>query len=101
MLYTPGCEATLLDKQKEFFREVEDPDGDFRGGREEVGKAVNFKTPVNLVIADGTPEPKFIRMLVSSENAPKVDAWLKNTSIGFYWIEYAWKKGNTGKTRRV
>jgi type III restriction enzyme len=36
-------------------------------------------------------------MLVSSENAQKLDAWLKNTSIGFYWIEYAWKKGNTAK----
>ena len=28
----PGCETTLADEQKEFFREVEDPDGDFRGG---------------------------------------------------------------------
>jgi type III restriction enzyme len=97
VFYTPGCEATLVDEQKEFFREVEDPDGDFRGGREEVGKTANFKTPVNLVIADGTPERKFVRLLVSSENAQKVDAWLKNTSIGFYWIEYAWKKGNTAK----
>ena len=97
VFYTPGCEATLVDEQKEFFREVEDPDGDFRSGREEVGKTANFKTPVNLVIADGTPERKFVRMLVSSENAQKLDAWLKNTSIGFYWIEYAWKKGNTAK----
>ena len=30
VFYAPGCESTLVDEQKEFFREVEDPDGDFR-----------------------------------------------------------------------
>ena len=97
VFYVPGCESTLVDEQKEFFREVEDPDGDFRGGREEVTNTADFKTPVNLVIADATPERKFIRGLVARENAQKFDAWLKNTPVGFYWIEYAWKKGNTPK----
>ncbi|MGH8274949.1 MAG: DEAD/DEAH box helicase family protein [Terriglobia bacterium] len=95
--YVPGCESTLVDEQKEFFREVEDPDGDFRGGREEVSKSVDFKTPVNLAIADGTPERKFVRELLKRDNAQKLDAWLKNTAIGFYFIEYAWKKGNKPK----
>ena len=63
VFYAPGCESTLVDEQKEFFREVEDPDGDFRGGREEVANAADFKTPVNLAIADATPERKFIREL--------------------------------------
>lgn len=97
VFYVPGCESTLVDEQKEFFREVEDPDGDFRGGREEVTKSADFKTPVNLAIADATPERKFIRLLVTRENALKLDAWLKNTPIGFYCIEYAWKKGNKPK----
>jgi type III restriction enzyme len=97
VFYVPGCESTLVDEQKEFFHEVEDPDGDFRGGREEVGKSTDFKTPVNLAIADATPERKFIRLLVTRDNAQKFDAWLKNTAVGFYWIEYAWKKGNTPK----
>jgi type III restriction enzyme len=97
VFYVPGCESTLVDEQKEFFREVEDPDGDFRGGREEVSKAADFKTAANLVIADATPERKFVRLLVTRENVQKFDAWLKNTAIGFYWIEYAWKKGNTAK----
>ncbi len=97
VFYVPGCESTLVDEQKEFFREVEDPDGDFRGGREEVTKAAEFKTPANLVIADAMPERKFVRLLVTRENAQKLDAWIKNTAIGFYWIEYAWKKGNTPK----
>jgi type III restriction enzyme len=97
VFYVPGCESTLVDEQKEFFHEVEDPDGDFRGGREEITNGADFKTPVNLVIADATPERKFVRLLVTRENAQKFDAWLKNTSVGFYWIEYAWKKGNTAK----
>jgi type III restriction enzyme len=27
----------------------------------------------------------------------KLDAWLKNTPVGFYFIEYAWKKGEHPK----
>jgi type III restriction enzyme len=52
---------------------------------------------VNLAIADATPERKFIRLLVTRDNAQKIDAWLKNTPVGFYCIEYAWKKGNKPK----
>jgi type III restriction enzyme len=97
VFYTSGCESTLVDEQKEFFYEVEDPDGDFRGGREKIVNASDFKTPANLVIADATPERKFIRLLVARENAQECDAWVKNTAVGFYWIEYAWKKGNRPK----
>ena len=97
VFYTSGCEATLLDDQKEFFREVEDADGDFASGRVLVDKSVDFKTPANLVIADATPERKFIRELAGHQNALQVDGWLKNTAMGFYSIEYAWKKGNRPK----
>ena len=97
LYYGPGCEATLIDEQKEFFTEVCDPDGDFSGEAIEVKNAADFKTPVNLAIADAKPERKFIRELVTREYAQKIDAWLKSTPIGFYWIEYAWKKGNTPK----
>ena len=31
------------------------------------------------------------------DNASKLDAWLKNTPVGFYPIEYAWKKGEHPK----
>jgi type III restriction enzyme len=97
VFYPPGCESTLEDEQREFFREVEDEDGEFRGGREHVGNAADFKTPANLAIADATPERKFIRQLTTRENVLKLDAWLKNTPVGFYSLEYAWKKGNKPK----
>lgn len=97
VFYPPGCETTLEDEQREFFRELEDLDGDFGNGREPVENATDFKTPANLVIADATPERKFTRELCNRENASKVDAWLKNTPVGFYSIEYAWKKGEHPK----
>ena len=97
VFYPPGCEGTLQDEQREFFREVEDEDGEFRGGRESIADAANFKTPANLAIADATPERKFIRQLTTRENAKELVAWLKNTPMGFYSLEYAWKKGNKPK----
>jgi type III restriction enzyme len=97
VFYAPGCEETLVDDQREFFREVDDEDGDFVKGRVVLEKSVDFKTPANLVIADATPERKFVRDLTGHENALKVDAWLKSTPMGFYSVEYAWKKGNKPK----
>jgi type III restriction enzyme len=87
----------LVDDQREFFREVEDADGAFVNGRVIVETSVDFKTPANIVIADATPERKFVRELTGRENALKIDAWLKNTPMGFYSVEYAWKKGNKPK----
>jgi type III restriction enzyme len=97
VFYAPGCEGTLVDDQREFFREVEDEDGDFVNGRVVVETSADFKTPANIVIADATPERRFVRELTGRENALKVDAWLKNTPMGFYSVEYAWKKGNKPK----
>lgn len=92
VFYSPGCEATLVDEQVEFFREVAHPDGDFSGARVPITNSYDFKTPLNLVIADAKPERMFIRQLCERENAQAIDAWIKNTPQRFYWIEYAWKK---------
>lgn len=97
VIYTAACEASLPDDQKEFFREVNDEDGDFVKGRIIVNNQADFRTPANLVIADANPERKFVRELTNHETARKVDAWIKNTAVGFYAIEYAWKKGNRPK----
>ncbi|HVB54869.1 MAG TPA: DEAD/DEAH box helicase family protein [Candidatus Acidoferrales bacterium] len=97
VFYAPGCDMTLVDDQKEFFHAVDDDDGEFSGGRVRVEKSIDFKTSANLAIADATPERKFIRELTLRENTPKFEAWLKNAPMGFYSIEYAWKKGNKPK----
>ena len=97
VFYAPGCESTLEEEQREFFREVEDPDGDFRAGRQQVNNGSDFRTPANLVIADARPERTFVRTLCERDNAKVVDAWLKNTPVGFYSIQYAWKKSEHPK----
>lgn len=97
VFYVPGCETTLVDEQKEFFYEVMDEDGDFVTGRVSIKNSSLFKTPANLVIVDAKPERTFVRELTNPDNAKKIDAWLKSTPVGFYWIEYAWKKGNKPK----
>lgn len=78
-------------------REVEDPDGEFVNVRVLIENSTDFKTTANFAIADGTPERKFLRALTQRNNATRLDAWLKNTPVGFYFIEYAWKKGSTPK----
>ena len=82
VFYAPGCEATLEEEQREFFREVEDPDGDFRAGRQQVGNGSDFKTPANLVIADAMPERRFVRTLCERDHAKAVDAHRALTAVG-------------------
>ena len=88
----PKCEDYLPEDEKEFFKQLVDPDGDFAGQVETVVNDYLFKTPLNLVIADHKPESKFVRHLCKSDIAPTVDGWFKNTAGGFYAIEYAWGK---------
>jgi type III restriction enzyme len=58
-----------------------------------VENVFNFKTPVNVVFAAYKPERDFIKRLVSEENAKFIDAWIKSPDVGFYSIEYSWRKG--------
>lgn len=97
IFFPPNCENTLPEEQQEFFREIEDPDGEFRRGSEKIDNASDYKTSAYLTIADQTPERKFVRLLCNRDNARKLDAWLKNSHMGFYSIEYAWKKGEHPK----
>jgi type III restriction enzyme len=76
---------------------VIDPDGDFSGSSIEIPNSYDFKTPCNLVIADSKPERVFARHLCDRENSERIDSWLKNSPQRFYWIEYAWKKGEHPK----
>lgn len=62
-----------------------------------VGNTFNFETPLNIVFASHKPERDFIRRLVSEENARKIDAWIKSLDVGFYSVEYSWRKGEHPK----
>ncbi|MGC4045053.1 MAG: DEAD/DEAH box helicase family protein [Armatimonas sp.] len=52
-----------------------------------------FKTPLTAAIADSGPEAQFYKQLRASINQEHITSWLKNTAIGFYQIDYYWKKG--------
>lgn len=95
VFYRSDCAKFLPKEQRDFFRELTDPDGDYAGHASPIENDYHFKTPVNLAIADSQPERKFIRGLCERENAEALDAWLKNTAMGFYAVEYAWSKPTT------
>ena len=62
-----------------------------------IGNTFNFKTPLNIVLASHKPERDFIKRLISEENAQKIDAWIKSLDVGFYSVEYSWRKGEHPK----
>ena len=57
----------------------------------------NFKTPLNVALASYEPERKFMRGLTSEQTAKVIDAWIKSLDVGFYSIEYSWRKGEHPK----
>lgn len=92
---TEDTRSTLNEEQIEFFDEIKEPDSTFK--RFPVLNKYDFKTPLNMVIADAGPERNFIRELISPENAKNIDAWIKSTPNKFYSIDYAWRKGEHPK----
>jgi len=97
IFFTEASAASLVEEQQEFFAEATDPDGDFANGHVAVNNPADFKTPLTFVIADATPERRFVRELTARANASQLDAWIKNSATRFYAIEYAWKKGEHPK----
>ena len=53
-----------------------------------------FKTPMDIVFTNGKPESDFIDYLSKQEIANCIDAWIKSRDVGFYSIEYTWKKNS-------
>ena len=61
----------------------------------EIKNKFSFKTPLNMVFTHLTPERKFVEKLIS--NAESIDAWIKSRDVGYYTIEYSWRKGEHPK----
>jgi type III restriction enzyme len=62
-----------------------------------VQNSFDFKTPLNVVFTSHKPERDFVKRLVRDENARKVDCWIKSLDVGFYSVEYSWRKGEHPK----
>jgi type III restriction enzyme len=80
VFFTPDTDKAITDERREFFNAIKDRDGEYRAGTELVSNVHDFKTPSNIVVADATPERRFIRLLCERDNAQVIEAWLKNSN---------------------
>ena len=85
------------DEDKELLKELLDDETLPRYALQEVENIFNFKTPVNIVFGSYKPERDFIKRVVREENAKKIDAWIKSLDVGFYKVDYSWRKGEHPK----
>jgi type III restriction enzyme len=98
VFYTEKSKNALADDQTEFFDEIIEPGSGFKCIN--VTNHLDFKTPVNVAIADYENERRFIYALTDAANVDKYDAWIKSSAVRFYEIDYAWKKGEHPKRGR-
>jgi len=82
------CEEDMADVLQDIIQDESLP----RSASKEINPYC-FKTPVNIAITRLEPERKFVEMLVNPPLCEKLDAWIKSRDVGFYSIEYSWRKG--------
>jgi type III restriction enzyme len=92
---------TLSDEDDlSFLKDLEEDESLPRSAMVKIENVHNFKTPLNVAIADHKPERLFMRELIKQENSKTIDSWIKSTDQDFYPIEYSWKKGEHPKRGR-
>lgn len=85
----------LPEEQIEFFQELREDTGDYKCWP--IKNRYDLKSPVSMVFGDHKNERRFIIDLLKAENNKHLTAWIKSTSMQFYGIDYAWKKGEHPK----
>ena len=85
------------EKDRKLLKELLEDEELPRYALQRVENTFNFKTPVNVVFVSHKPERDFTKRLVSEENAKFIDAWVKSPDVGFYSIDYSWRKGEHPK----
>jgi len=82
---------------RNLLRELEEDESLPRSALIKIMNKYNFKTPLNIALASYEPERRFIRGLTTDQTAQAIDAWIKSLNVGFYSIEYSWRKGEHPK----
>ena len=91
--YTDDYDKELLDDDKKILNDfIEDDSRPVRSLNNKNTYA--FKTPMSMVFTTGKPESDFVEYLTKQEIANCVDSWIKSRDMGFYSIEYSWKKNS-------
>ena len=78
-------------------KEIEEDESLPRSAIIKVENKYNFKTPLNAAFASHEPERRFIRGLTSDKVSRTINAWIKSLDVGFYSIDYSWRKGEHPK----
>ena len=86
--YKEECDEKLTDVLQDVIEDQHLP----RSSSKEINHYC-FKTPVNVVLTELEPERKFVELLTNQPLCEKIDAWIKSRDVGFYSVEYAWRKG--------
>ena len=89
--------STGEEADRKLLKELEEDESLPRSALIKIANKYNFKTPLNVVFASYKPERKFVQGLTSDETAGVIEAWIKSPDVGFYSIEYSWRKGEHPK----
>ena len=92
VFYTENFKDECSNEMVDILQEIIEDQNLLRSASREVNPYL-FKTPVNVVLTSQEPERKFVETLVSEHLSSKLDAWIKSRDMGFYSVEYTWKKG--------
>ena len=92
VFYTENFKEECSNGMTDILQDIIDDESLPRSASKEVNSYC-FKTPVNVVLTKQEPERKFVEALVSPKVCKKIDAWIKSRDVGFYSVEYSWRKG--------
>lgn len=84
-------------EDKKLLKELDDDEKLPKSAMIKVDNKYNFKTPLNIALASYEPERKFIKGITQEQNAKTIDAWIKSLDVGFYELDYSWRKGEHPK----
>lgn len=88
VFYSSDYKIEIDTKNKELLKIVIEDESLPRSASYEINKFL-FKTPLDLTFTKATPERTFVKELCETENAKKIDSWLKSRDMNFYSIEYS------------
>ena len=88
VFYSSDYKTELDEKNLELLNIVIEDESLPRSSSKEINKFL-FKTPLDLTFSKATPERTFIKELCETENAKKIESWLKSRDMNFYSIEYS------------
>lgn len=96
IFYCDDYKEFLSDESAKILKEIVDDESLPKSSSKYQNK-FQFKTPMDIVLTKGSPERAFIDQLCKIDVSNSIDSWIKSRDIGFYSIEYSWRKSTHPK----